>query len=220
MSNSLNLSNNEIGYFNDIYMLKNTGQSSIYDIFGTKTELSSLGGLNTTTLSQITSAITGLSTISSTLATKATITTVGNLETEIYSTQAAITPIINNTIPTIFTRLSALDATVSFNYFDSLNWADSRANAVFQYAFTIETSVSNLTTTVNSTITSVSNLNNTVGSLITSSTLSSNLSNYATTVSLNNLNTTVSSNITSISNLNNTVGSLITSATLSSNLSN
>ncbi len=49
MTSSLNLSNNEIGYFNDIYMLQNTGQSSIYDIFGTVTDLSSLGGLNTTT---------------------------------------------------------------------------------------------------------------------------------------------------------------------------
>ena len=30
---SLNFANNEVGYFNDIYMLSNNGQSSIYDVF-------------------------------------------------------------------------------------------------------------------------------------------------------------------------------------------
>ena len=63
MSSSLNLSNNELGYFNDIIMLQSTGQSSIYNIFGTKTDLSSISGINTTTLTQITNTITALSTL-------------------------------------------------------------------------------------------------------------------------------------------------------------
>ena len=58
---SLSLTRFKTGVFNDIYLIKNTGQSSIYDIFGTKTELSNLGGINTTTVSQITTAITALS---------------------------------------------------------------------------------------------------------------------------------------------------------------
>ena len=81
MSSSLNLSNNEIGFFNDIYMLQNTGQTSIFNIFGSKTELSSLGGLSTTTLTQISTAITSFSTLNSALATKATTTGVSDLNT-------------------------------------------------------------------------------------------------------------------------------------------
>ncbi len=33
-----------------IYMVENTGRTSIYDIFGTKTDVSNLGGINSTTL--------------------------------------------------------------------------------------------------------------------------------------------------------------------------
>jgi hypothetical protein len=72
MSNSLNLTNISNWHFLMMFIcLQNTGQSSIYNIFGTQTQLSSLGGLNTTTLTQISSAITSLSTINSALATKA-----------------------------------------------------------------------------------------------------------------------------------------------------
>ena len=50
---ALNLTNVKTGIFNDVFMVQNTGYSSVYDIFGSKTDISSLGGMNTTTLSQI-----------------------------------------------------------------------------------------------------------------------------------------------------------------------
>ena len=68
---ALNLTNFKTGIFNDLFMVQNTGYSSVYDIFGSKTDISNLGGLNTTTLSQIATVITGLSTLNSALATKA-----------------------------------------------------------------------------------------------------------------------------------------------------
>ncbi len=75
----LNLTNVKTGIFNDLFMVQNTGYSSIYNIFGSKIDISNLGGMNTTTLSQISSTITGLSTLNSALATKATITSVSNI---------------------------------------------------------------------------------------------------------------------------------------------
>ena len=65
---SLNLTNVKTGIFNDLFMVQNTGYSSIYHIFGFKTDVSNLG-MNTTTLSQISATITGLSTLNSALAT-------------------------------------------------------------------------------------------------------------------------------------------------------
>ena len=75
---ALNLTNVKTGIFNDVFMVQNTGYSSVYDIFGSKTDVSNLGGTNTTTLSQISATVTGLSTLNSALAKKATITSVSN----------------------------------------------------------------------------------------------------------------------------------------------
>ena len=68
---SLNLTNVKTGIFNDLFMVQSTGYSSIYNIFGSKADISNLGGLDTTTLSNKTSTITALSTLNSALATKA-----------------------------------------------------------------------------------------------------------------------------------------------------
>ena len=76
MSSSLNLSNNQVGYFNDIYLLKSTGQSSIYETFGTKTEMSNLG----------------LATLNSTLI---------SMQGDIDNNQLAILDISNNTSPSL-----------------------------------------------------------------------------------------------------------------------
>ena len=70
-------------------MVQNTGYSSVYDIFGSKTDISSLGGMNTTTWSQKSATITGLSTLNSALATKANVS-------HVYDTLLGRWNIINN----------------------------------------------------------------------------------------------------------------------------
>ena len=50
---SLNIANNELGVFNNIYMLKNNGQASIYDIFALKTDISDIIGLPPDTLNTL-----------------------------------------------------------------------------------------------------------------------------------------------------------------------
>ena len=77
---ALNLTNVKTGIFNELFMVQNTGYSSIYNIFGSKTDVSNLGGMNTTTLSEISATITGLTTLNSALATKATTTSVCDLQ--------------------------------------------------------------------------------------------------------------------------------------------
>ena len=238
---ALNLTNVKTGIFNDVFMIQNTGYSSVYDIFGSKTELSSLGGMNTTTLTQISATITGLSTLNSALATKANAadvydtlfidetvavinskidlqditlnnhtTSISNLTTNL-ATKANTTDVYNK---------DSIDDQFGTAYTHLKDYADSRATAVFAYADTIKTSVSNLTTTTNSVITNVGNINITLPSLITNSTLTSNLNNYTPLSFYNNTITTrLNSNLTSINNINATLPSLITSSTLTSSLS-
>jgi len=105
MSSSLNLSNNEVGYFNDIYLLKNTGQSSIYEVFGTKTEMSNL-------------AITGLSTLNSTF---------NSMQIDIDNNSAAVVE-LSITQHSIITGLSTLNSVLAtkanaFDVYDTL-WID------------------------------------------------------------------------------------------------
>lgn len=130
---SLNLSNNEIGFFNDIYMLKNTGQSSIYDIFGSKTDISNLGGLDTTTLSNITSTITGLSTLNSALATKATITSVSDLTTALADKANTITlnNFMSNTNNTLATKAPLNNASFTGNTGINLSVSDTLDSALY-----------------------------------------------------------------------------------------
>ena len=75
---SLNLTNFKTGIFNDIYMVENTGRTSIYDMFGSKTDVSNLGGISTTTLSQIVDTITAISTLNSALSDKVSTLTFNN----------------------------------------------------------------------------------------------------------------------------------------------
>ena len=118
MSNSLNLSNNEIGCFNDIYMLKNTGQSSIYDIFGSKTDISNLGSISTTTLSQITNIVTSFTTLNSAL--NSIYTSISNINVELGSVEVSLTSeyynkITSNSLLSTYTPLSTYNNTVATN---------------------------------------------------------------------------------------------------------
>ena len=50
---SLNLANTETGVFNNVFLLKNTGHASIYDIFALKTDISDIMGLPPDTLNTL-----------------------------------------------------------------------------------------------------------------------------------------------------------------------
>ena len=138
---SLNLTNIKTGIFNDIYIVENTGRTSIFDKFGTKTELSSLGGISTTTLTQISTAIASFSTFNSALATNTT--GIAN---------------INNTLP------SLVRSTTLANYALSSQLAAS--NAIVDYINTDYASKSYVESTTGLLNTSVSNINNTIPSLL------------------------------------------------------
>ena len=180
MSSSLNISNNRIDYFNDIYLLQSTGQSSVYDVFATKTTLSNLGAINTANLSEITSALAGVATLNSALATKATITSLSNLATDVDDTQRALTPIISSTIPTIFTNLNNLNITVNSTIASLSNFYN-------------KSYIDNKFGMQDITLTAYGNTltyhNNTLGSIITDATINSKLSNYATITNTSNLST-------------------------------
>ena len=50
---SLNLSNSDVGVFNNIYMLRNTGQISVYDLFALKGDITEITGLAPSTLNTL-----------------------------------------------------------------------------------------------------------------------------------------------------------------------
>jgi hypothetical protein len=50
---SLNLSNSDVGVFNNIYMLRTAGQISIYDIFALKCDITEITGLAPSTLNTL-----------------------------------------------------------------------------------------------------------------------------------------------------------------------
>ena len=250
MSNSLNLSNNEVGFFNDVILLKNTGQSSIYDIFGSKTDVSNLGSINTTTLSQITnivSNLTSFSTLNSALATKANITDVyyqnttnslfynkSYLDNKFGIQDTTLTAYGNtltfhsNTLGSIITdatinsKLLLYADKVSFNSLSDFVYIIDNDKASIPYVNlvrdTLNTSVSNLSTTVaqlttnvNNTITAVSNLNITTSSIITE--LSSVESVFGGDIG--NIKSTLPSFL-QITKFNSTIGSYLTTNNFSS----
>jgi len=229
----LNLLNTKEEFFDDVFLMQNTGYSSIYNIFGSKTELSSLSGINTTTLTQITNTITGLSTLNSALATKATITSVSDINNTLPSLIAFDywnTTLFPNTMSVVSTNFAALGTT--YSVLRSHTTSITNINATLPSLITNTTLTSNLDnytplTTYNNTITTrldsqlniINNINTTIPSLITNSTLTSNLNNYTPLSTYNNtILTRLNTDFTNISNLQTTTQSLITSATLSSRL--
>ena len=64
--------------FTMIFTCYKVQDSHLYQIFGSKTDVSNLAGTSTTTLSSIASAITGVSTLNSALCEKADVPTLNN----------------------------------------------------------------------------------------------------------------------------------------------
>ena len=96
--------------------------------------------MNTTTLSQISPTISGFSTLNSALATKAN-------ASDVYDTLwiDETLDVINSknnsqdiTLSNHTTSIGNLTTRIDFVYNNSLSYADSRANAVFLYADTIQ----------------------------------------------------------------------------------
>ena len=92
---SLNLTNFKTGIFNDIYMVENTGRTSIYNMFGSKTDVSNLGGISTTTLTQIVNTITAISTLNSALSDEVSTLTFNNYMVNTNNALTLKAPLLN-----------------------------------------------------------------------------------------------------------------------------
>ena len=118
---SLNLTNVKTGIFNDIYMVENTGRTSIYNMFGSKTDVSNLSAISTTTLSQIVDTITAISTLNSAPSDKVSILTFNNNMVNTNNTVSSVSSItnqnktdiskLNTTVVSVITELTSVENT-------------------------------------------------------------------------------------------------------------
>lgn len=214
---ALNLTNVKTGIFNDIFMVENTGRTSIYDIFGSKTDVSNLAGISTTTLTQISSTITAISTLNSALATKATTTSVSYLNATLNTSLNNISSLnflVNNhtdVIGEITTTLGGISADYASQPYVQNQLLD----------YTTITTGSNLTT-------GIANINNTIPTFLTWTTWNSTLwlsivnsfaAKLTTYSTLDNHTTSLATLTTGVANINATIPSLVSNSTLTSNLS-